>query len=140
MIPVNRKISIDEKEIRLEFIQASGPGGQNVNKVATAVLLRFDVDRSASLPQAVRERLAKIAGNRITEKGELVIKAARYRTQLQNRRDALSRLMALIRAAAVKPKIRKKTRPSAASRKRILESKRRRGRLKQMRQRVSAGD
>jgi ribosome-associated protein len=141
MIPINKNISIDEKEIHEEFIRSSGPGGQNVNKVATAVQLRFDVRNSASLSENVRERLISIAGRRITKDGVLVIKAARFRTQEQNRKDAIERLADLVRkAAAPPPKPRKNTRPSRASKERRLTSKRRISEVKMMRRTISKAD
>ena len=128
---------INEKEIRLEFIRASGPGGQHVNKVATAVLLRFDVRRSPSLTEETKKRLVRLAGKRMTTDGILLIKADRYRTQERNRQDAISRLTQLIRQASRKPKHRVKTRPSAASRERRLAGKLHRSRKKQMRRSVT---
>jgi len=137
MIIITPNIAIDEKEIKEEFVRASGPGGQNVNKVATAVQLKFDVANSSSLPHGVRQRLIRIAGKRMTAEGILIIDARRYRTQGQNRRDALERMGALIRLAAERPKPRKKTRPSMAAKKRRMEGKRRRSETKKMRRRVS---
>lgn len=140
MIRVTPGISIDEREIHQHFIRASGPGGQNINKVATAVQIRFDVARSPSLPPEVRERLMRLAGTRMTKQGILVIDARRFRTQERNRQDAIDRLVALIRAATVKPRARRKTRPPLAAKKRRLETKRRRSASKQLRQRVSANE
>jgi len=140
MIIVTPDITIDEKEIREEFVRSSGPGGQNVNKVATAVQLKFNVANSPSLPNGVRQRLIRIAGKRMTEEGVLIIDARRYRTQGQNRRDAIQRLVGLVRLAAERPRPRKKTRPSMATKKRRLESKRRRSETKRMRRRVSSMD
>jgi len=134
MIQVTKDIQLDEKEIHEDFIRSSGPGGQNVNKVSTAVQLRFDVLRSPSLAEAVRQRLMKLAGRRLTTDGILIIDARRFRHQELNRQDALNRLLELIRKAAEKPKRRIKTAPTLASRQRRLESKIRRGEKKQLRQ------
>ncbi len=136
MIRVTNDIALGEDEIVEQFIRSSGPGGQNVNKVATAVQLRFDVGRSPNLPDAVRERLMRLAGRRLTGDGVLIIDARRHRTREQNRRDALDRLVALVRKAAIAPTPRKATRPTAASRRRRLEGKQRRGVLKRGRRRV----
>jgi ribosome-associated protein len=133
MIPVTSTIQIDEREIAESFIRASGPGGQNVNKVSTAVQLRFDARRSPSLPEAVRQRLQRLAGSRLTQDGIIVIAAQRFRTQEANRRDALDRLLALI-AKAAEPVIRRRpTRPTLASRRRRLEGKARRSGVKALR-------
>ena len=133
MIPITPDISIDDSAIEERFIRASGPGGQNVNKVATAVQLRFDVANAATLPGDVRARLMRLAGRRMTTEGVIVIEARRYRTRERNRADALARLVALIRRAAEPPKPRRRTRPPRASKARRLETKRRRGTTKRTR-------
>lgn len=133
MLTAGPFIAIDEGEIREEFIRGSGPGGQHVNKAATAVQLRFNVVRSGSLPPEVRARLLQLAANRINEEGELIIEAKRFRSQEQNRRDARERLMALIRQAAFRPRARRPTRPGRAARERRLAAKRRRSDLKRQR-------
>jgi len=133
MIPIIDSIALDENELRLDFIRASGPGGQNVNKVSTAVQLRFDASGSPSLPAEVRQRLLSLARGRITEKGELIIEARRFRTQAANRQDAIERLVQLIRKAAEKPAVRRATRPTLASKKRRLETKKRRSETKSLR-------
>jgi len=136
MISVDDHIFIPESELQFSFIRASGPGGQNVNKVASAVQLRFDVKGSPNLPESVRARVMQLAGKKLSQDGFLTIEAARYRKQAQNREDAVNRLVALIRQAARKPKRRVKTRPSEASKKRLREDKRHRSRVKKMRRPV----
>jgi ribosome-associated protein len=133
MIRVNAQIELDEREIQEDFVRASGPGGQNVNKVSTAVQLRFDVVNSPSLPEPVRARLITLAGRRVTQDGVLILSADRYRSQRRNRDDALERLIELIREACEVDKPRRPTRPTLASKKRRLDSKLRRGETKKMR-------
>ena len=133
MIPVTERISLAENELSFSFIRSSGPGGQNVNKVATAVQLRFDVAGSPSLTARVKTRLAKLAGRRLTGEGILVIEARRFRTRERNRTDAQERLVALIRKAAKTEKKRRPTRPTKAAKESRLEDKRRRGKVKRLR-------
>jgi ribosome-associated protein len=140
MVEINSRITIPDDEILMEFIRASGPGGQNVNKVSTAVRLRYDVRGSGALPADVRDRLMRLAGRRIGEDGFLTIHARSHRTQDANRREAVDRLVELIQRACERPRPRRSTRPTAASRERRLESKRRRGDTKQGRRAPRPGD
>ncbi|MFZ7128532.1 MAG: alternative ribosome rescue aminoacyl-tRNA hydrolase ArfB [Desulfobacterales bacterium] len=140
MIPVTSEIELDEAELHFEFVRASGPGGQNVNKVATAVQLRFDAARSRALTPPILERLRRLAGKRMTGEGVVVIQADRHRSQELNRRDALARLVDLIARSAVAPRKRIPTRPSRAAVDRTRTGKRIRSRLKRQRRRVSRWD
>ena len=133
MIEVTRHIALEEREIDEQFVRASGPGGQNVNKVSSAVQLRFDVRNSPSLPEQVRVRLERLAGRRLTQDGVLVIAAQRFRSQDLNRQDALDRLIQLIRQAAEPVVARRPTRPTLASKRRRLEAKSQRSALKRLR-------
>lgn len=131
---------IQPDEIHFEFVRSSGPGGQNVNKVATAVQLRFDARNSRSLEPEVRDRLLRLAGKRATSSGEIIIEARRFRTQQRNREDALERLMQLIDTAAIPPKVRHKSRPTKASNLKRLETKKRRSQVKKFRMRNVADE
>jgi len=136
MIAVTDTIAVSENEIQMDFVRASVPGGQNVNKVSTAVCLRFDAARSPSLPAPVRERLIRLAGKKVSAEGILTLQAQRFRTQEANRRDAIQRLVALIQKACIPPLPRRPTRPTAASRQRRLDEKQRHKTAKNRRQKV----
>jgi ribosome-associated protein len=138
MIRVTDSISIDESELDESFIRASGPGGQHVNKTETAVQLRFDIRRSPSLPDDVAVRLMKLAGSRLTQDGVIVITAQNERSQKRNREEALARLVGLIREAAVRPVPRRATKPTKASKQKRIETKKRRGGIKTLRQKKPA--
>ena len=140
MIRITDGISLDEREIEENFVRAAGPGGQNVNKLATAVQLRFDVRHSPSLPPDVRARLERLAGRRLTNEGVLIIIAQRHRTQERNRQEARERLADLIRRAAEPPKPRHPTKPTAGSKRRRIETKTRRARLKRLRRTMPTED
>ena len=136
MIKVTDSISLHENEIQLDFIKASGPGGQNVNKVSSAVQLRFDAAGSSALSEEIRNRLKQISGRRMTAEGILIIEARRYRTQDRNREDAIDRLVTLIRKAAEKPRQRRRTKPPPAAKQKRLTAKRQRGEIKRRRRTV----
>jgi ribosome-associated protein len=133
MIEITPSLQIDERELQIDFVRASGPGGQNVNKVATAAQLRFDL-RGSSLPEEVKERLRHLAGKRLTSEGVLLIEAKRFRTQEQNREDAIQRFVELIRKSLIKPKTRKKTKPTQAAKEARIKEKKQRGEIKKIRQ------
>jgi len=137
MIAITPSLALDESEIQFEFVRAAGPGGQNVNKVSTAVQLRFDVHGSPSLPAEVKARLVKLAGRRVSEDGILVITARRYRSQEQNRADAVQRLVKMIQKAATRPRVRKATRVSQSAKAARVDEKKRRGQVKHRRRRPS---
>ena len=140
MIYITETISISEAEIQEDFVRSSGPGGQNVNKVATAVKLRFNVINSPSLTEEVKNRLIKLAGKKMTDNGVLIIDSREYRTQNRNRGEALNRLVALIKKASEKPKKRIKTKPTRAAKERRLHSKKHRSALKTLRKSVNVND
>lgn len=140
MIQVSPTLAIDEREIQEDFIRAEGPGGQNVNKVSTVVQLRFDVLRSPSLPERVRQRLLTIAGSRLTKDGVLIITARRFRTQVQNREDALKQLIDLLRRAEIRPKPHLKTKPTLASKRKRVEDKQHQGAKKRLRRSKIVGE
>jgi ribosome-associated protein len=133
MIEITPSLQIDDRELQIDFIRASGPGGQNVNKVATAVQLRFDV-RASSFPEDVKARLTQLAGKRVSNEGILLIEAKRFRTQEQNREDAINRFVELVRKALIPPKARAKTKPTKAAREERLKAKKKRGEIKKLRQ------
>jgi ribosome-associated protein len=140
MIPITPAISIDERHVTMTFIRSSGPGGQNVNKVSSAVQLRFDVPTCPDLPEPVKARLLRQAGSRATAEGVLILEASEHRSQVRNRQAAMDRLVELIRRASVPPRPRRKTHPTAASRRKRLEAKRLHGQVKQRRQGPSGED
>lgn len=139
-LSITPSLRLDPAELTISFIRASGPGGQNVNKVSTAAQLRFGLDRSPSLPEPLKARARRIAGSRLTSDGEIVITADRYRTQALNRDDAVARLLELLREAAIPPKPRRATRPTLASKTRRLDSKSKRGGVKKLRSQKPAMD
>jgi ribosome-associated protein len=139
-IRISPGVHLDESELEWDFVRASGPGGQHVNKASTAAQVRLDVANSPSLPAQVKRRVAEIAGSRLTDQGVLVIDSREHRSQKRNRDKALDRLIDLLRRATVRPKRRKKTRPTATSRRRRLEGKKHRGRIKKLRGPVRRDD
>lgn len=139
MLKITSALSLDDKELTYDYIRSSGPGGQNVNKVSSAVQLRYNLMNSTTLPPGTKERVIKLAGSRLTQTGEVVIEAKRYRTQEQNRLDAEQRLVDLIQKALVPPKKRRPTRPGAAAITRRIQSKKRHGEIKRLRRTPSGG-
>jgi ribosome-associated protein len=133
MLIITPEISIEDKDITFGFIRASGPGGQNINKVATAVQLRFDIRHTSSLPEDVKKRLATLAGKRLSDNGEIIIEAKRFRTQSRNCEDAIKRMISLITKAVEKPKLRKKTKPSVSASAARVTKKKKRGAIKKIR-------
>ena len=133
MLEITPSFSIDERELQFDFIRSAGPGGQNVNKVATAVQLRFDIANSPSLASETKGRLIQLSGKRVNTEGVLIVEAKRFRTQEQNRADAIERFVELVRKALIKPKLRKKTKPSAASKEKRLKAKKVKGATKRLR-------
>jgi ribosome-associated protein len=133
LIPIAPGIAFDSSELEESFVRASGPGGQNVNKVSSAVQVRLDLRRPGSLPESLRQRAEALGGHRVTGEGVLVINAQRFRSQDRNRQDALERVVSLLRQAAVRPVIRRETKPTAASRRRRVEAKTQRGEIKRLR-------
>lgn len=140
MVETKSEIQIDENELEISFVRSDGPGGQNVNKVATAVQIRFNVWQSESLPEEVKVRLVKIAGKRMTQDGILVIEARRYRTQERNRKDGIARMNLLVQKALQIPKVRKQTKPSATSINKRLVAKKQHGEIKRSRQKYLPDD
>lgn len=136
MLEIAPNVSIDDSELRFDFVRASGPGGQNVNKVASSVQLRFDIRNSPSLEPDVKERLIKLAGSRVTEDGILIIEAKRYRTQDQNRYDAMQRLITWVQKALEKPKVRRATRPTVTAKAARVGDKKKHGEIKRIRRYV----
>lgn len=134
MLQITPSLQIDERELQFDYVRASGPGGQNVNKVATAVQLRFDVVHSHSLAPDIKGRLIRLAGKRVNADGILIIEAKRFRTQEANREDAIQKFVGLIHRSLLPPKLRRKTRPTAASREKRLQEKKQRGETKKIRQ------